>query len=332
MNQTLTAEKLRTLLDYNSDTGVFMWRPREGDKWFNSRFAGKQAGTLTPSGYLFMCVNKQHHLAHRLAWLYYYGEWPQHHIDHLDRNPSNNAIANLADVPPAINNQNKTQRIGVSGAKGVHRQKDKWIASVEYKGKRLHFGTFTTIQEASEAYEAGMQNVEAIYEQRQHLTGRKNPHKRTSELTHYEVMSALRYNPETGQFFWKANNKEAGSVGSWGYRRIAVNGRRHPAHTLAIFYMTGEWPSGPVDHINRNRLDNRRSNLRVATYSENALNREISSSRGIRQNRNKSERWEAAITVKGERYHLGTFDTEQEARDAWMFFVQEKGLDTVIQR
>jgi hypothetical protein len=81
-------------------------------------------------------------------------------------------------------------------------------------------------------------------------------------------------------------------------------------------------PAGYVDHRNRNGLDNRRSNLRIATPSQNAANRPPlrTGSKGVRPARNawwNTDRWVAQITIDGRCRHLGYFATEAEAATAY---------------
>jgi hypothetical protein len=103
------------------------------------------------------------------------------------------------------------------------------------------------------------------------------------------------------------------------YRRIKIKDRRYFEHVLVIFYMTGTWPLFQVDHIIGDPMDNRHENLREVSSSENAQNRIAKNGldNGIRQTRNKIKRWEARITVNYIHHHIGTFDTKEEARQAW---------------
>lgn len=126
----------------------------------------------------------------------------------------------------------------------------------------------------------------------------------------------IRYDPETGKFW-----REAGCANRSGYRQIWFQGRQHMEHRVAWFLYHGEWPDRQVDHINGNRGDNRISNLRLATCSENLCNR-------VRQKNNTSglkgvswigqyQKWQATIRFGGRNKFLGRFDTKEEAANAY---------------
>lgn len=88
----LTADYLRELLCYDSETGIFTWR--ETRHW--RAIKGEEAGTCAhPRGYRTIRINYKAYLAHRLAWLYVHGEWPSHEIDHINRKTADNALKNL---------------------------------------------------------------------------------------------------------------------------------------------------------------------------------------------------------------------------------------------
>ena len=78
---TLTAEVLRNLLSYDAETGIFTWIGKP-----NGRVAhGAQAGTFLPDGYVRIKLRRKLYLAHRLAWFYVHGVWPENEIDHINR-------------------------------------------------------------------------------------------------------------------------------------------------------------------------------------------------------------------------------------------------------
>jgi hypothetical protein len=101
-------------------------------------------------------------------------------------------------------------------------------------------------------------------------------------LSPEKIKEYLGYDPETGEFFWlKATNKRmvlgqpAGNLHSTGYVRIGLFGYKFFAHHIAWIITYGCWPTDVIDHINRDRADNRIVNLRLATRSENAFNAKV---------------------------------------------------------
>ncbi len=142
-------------LSYDPETGILVWRkePRR-----SRPVIGTQAGTTTPLGYIMVCLQGQLIQAHRLAWLYVHGELSADvEIDHIDGNPTNNAISNLRLATSAQQKQNKrVQSNNVSGLKGAmyhaaHKGK-KWRSQIKSGGRLIFLGYFHTAQEAHEAY------------------------------------------------------------------------------------------------------------------------------------------------------------------------------------
>jgi hypothetical protein len=146
----LPAERLRELLHYDPETGVFTNRVNRG----NRGKAGDVTGTDRGNGYIVMGVEGAVYYAHRLAWLYVTGEWPTLEIDHKDGNPSNNKFTNLRDVSDTVNYQNKRRAKSNSrtGVLGVSRHRDKFIAWICVNGKRVYLGVHPTADAASAAY------------------------------------------------------------------------------------------------------------------------------------------------------------------------------------
>lgn len=98
-------------------------------------------------------------------------------------------------------------------------------------------------------------------------------------LTIERLKEVLWYCPDTGRFIWQetlSNRAEEGTVaGTYSIRNgvvISVDGHRYRGHWLAVFYMTGEWPTGEVDHQDGNAYNNSWSNLRVCSHAENMKN------------------------------------------------------------
>lgn len=140
-----------------------------------------------------------------------------------------------------------------------------------------------------------------------------------------QLKELLDYNPETGAFTWKIKHsrktvigKQAGSI-SHGYVLIRINGILYRAHRLAWLYMHGVWPSKNIDHINRQRHDNKFVNLRDVGQSENMHNAGMRSDSwcypGVDLHK-VSQRWRSRITVAGKVHALGYFTTMQDAISA----------------
>lgn len=138
----LTAEYLRRQVSYDSENGIFVRRYIEGRDHRKNRCAGLVTGTINGCGYLRICIDQVSYKAHRLAWLYHYGEWPKNTIDHINGDRTDNRIANLRDVPHALNQLNlKRHRAGhvphPKPKKRTHRgsvhfagRLNKWIAQI----------------------------------------------------------------------------------------------------------------------------------------------------------------------------------------------------------
>lgn len=152
----LTAARLRGLIDYDPATGVFRWKPRPGRQgsWCNvDREPGYVSGQ---SGYRTIRVDKKLYQAHRLAWLYVYGQWPTQDIDHINGERLDNRIANLRDVPNRLNRQNtlrarKDSRTGVQGVQR-HTASGRYQAKIRKDGRNFFLGIFDTIEQAHRAY------------------------------------------------------------------------------------------------------------------------------------------------------------------------------------
>jgi hypothetical protein len=100
----LTQARLRELLTFDPASGEFRWLPRPitkyQDKSWNARYAGTVAGSSSGTGHRLIGVDGGRYCAHRLAWLWLYGEWPTRDLDHADVTPNNNCIENLRTATP----------------------------------------------------------------------------------------------------------------------------------------------------------------------------------------------------------------------------------------
>jgi hypothetical protein len=142
--------ELQDVLSYCPNTGQFTWKMFRGGKARD----GTAAGSFDSKGYLQIKINKKLQLAHRLAWFFVHGEWPNGHIDHIDRNPKNNAIKNLRLCSHSENHQNTGVRAdnssGVTGVSWLKRNK-KWLAYINKNGVRHRIGLFRDIDSAISA-------------------------------------------------------------------------------------------------------------------------------------------------------------------------------------
>jgi hypothetical protein len=144
--------------------------------------------------------------------------------------------------------------------------------------------------------------------------------KSKAELSHSDLQSQLRYEQETGAFFWITGRRAgilAGTKHADGYIQIRIGGMLYMAHILAWFYVYGRWPASGIDHRNLDRADNRIDNLREATNSQNFGNTKkrvnnTSGYKGVYFDR-RTGKWRAEIAnVK-----LGRFLTKEAAAAAY---------------
>lgn len=150
---TVTAKEVRSLLTYQRDTGIFIWRVSPA----KAVPTGSVAGSPNSKGYLMIQIRRRLYMAHRLAWLYVYGKWPSEQLDHINGDKRDNRIANLREATGAQNCANRKRRSdNKSGYKGVcwHRRSGKWHAQICASGKSIHIGYFADVEEAAEAYRA----------------------------------------------------------------------------------------------------------------------------------------------------------------------------------
>jgi hypothetical protein len=143
-------------------------------------------------------------------------------------------------------------------------------------------------------------------------------------ITHERLKELLAYDPKVGLFSWinAKSNVAAGSIAGSkrpdGRRRINIDGKFYYASRLAIFYMTGEWPAGDVDHIDLHKSNDAFDNLRACDHAHNAANCKARNVLGLKGVSKKGSRYRAYSTAKGRIRYLGTFDTPEQAIAAYM--------------
>jgi hypothetical protein len=156
-----------------------------------------------------------------------------------------------------------------------------------------------------------------------------------TNVTAARVKELLDYNPETGEFTWKTNRRgrrqkgmSAGCIHPNGYLRISIDYRLYNGQRLAWLFLTGDWPTKFIDHIDGNPTNNKASNLRECNYSENAFNRKISSAnksgyKGVSFVKS-TKKWGAWIKIDGKSINLGSkFNSPQEAHEAYKIASQK---------
>lgn len=149
-----TLERVKELLDYDPETGLFARKLPSGRRVPCST-------RLNSWGYVLVGVDRRSIGAHRLAWFYMTGEWPEDDVDHRDRNRANNRFDNLRPASRAENMQNlgEAHRDSAIPLLGVSRKRGRFAASIAVDGKRKYLGAYGTPKEAHEAYLAAKREL-----------------------------------------------------------------------------------------------------------------------------------------------------------------------------
>lgn len=156
----ITAEYVRSRLDYDSETGIFVWRAINAvtrhEKIWNSKYAGTVAGAIDTKGRRQIKIDRVAYTASRLAWLIVKGVWPTLEIDHRNRTRDDNRFDNLREATSSQNSANmKTPVTNTSGYRGVeHLNSGSWRASINVRGQRKRLGCFRDLIDAAKAYDA----------------------------------------------------------------------------------------------------------------------------------------------------------------------------------
>jgi hypothetical protein len=124
----VTAQRIRELLHYDPNTGVFTRLVSTS----SSARAGGVAGSRHCDGYSVIWVDSRIYRSHRLAWLWMTGEWPTHQIDHINLDRADNRWSNLRHATQSQNMANTQTRANNAGTyKGVVRQNRKWRVKIQ---------------------------------------------------------------------------------------------------------------------------------------------------------------------------------------------------------
>lgn len=147
-------------------------------------------------------------------------------------------------------------------------------------------------------------------------------------LTAERLKELIKYEPDTGNFVWAKGRPGAskGAIAGWtdvnNYRSVKIDREVYLQHRLAFFYVQGKWPVCEMDHKDGDRTNNKWSNLREATRTQNAVNRKATAGlKGAEKQPN--GKWVARIRYNKKRLYLGMFDTELQAHKAYVLKAQE---------
>lgn len=134
---------LMSCLKYDAQSGLF------------TNKKGRLVGSVDSNKYIVICVDKKQYKAHRLAWLYHYGEDADFLIDHKNQNKKDNRIENLRKANHSINGLNisKAQKNSKTQIRGVHACNGKYRVRIRVSGKFMHIGMFKDVESARIAYE-----------------------------------------------------------------------------------------------------------------------------------------------------------------------------------
>jgi HNH endonuclease len=141
----LSVDEVRARIEYNPDTGLFRWlnpNSHQAVSWFKGNKSVRQ--------YRRLWILGRHILAHNVAWALMTGRWPEHEIDHRNRQQGDNRWSNLRSATHAENSRNRSVgKNSSTGVVGVSRFGKRFRACIRFQGKQLSLGLFSTIEEAA---------------------------------------------------------------------------------------------------------------------------------------------------------------------------------------
>ena len=151
-------------------------------------------------------------------------------------------------------------------------------------------------------------------------------------LSLQRLTDLLFYDSDTGEFLYRVyrgrrahKGQVAGYIRKNGYRFIMIDGWQYLAHRLAWFFVTGFWPLNQIDHVNRDKADNRFANLREATGSDNQANRAAYGASGLKgvSFHKRQHVWRASDGRNGKKITIGSYATAQEAYGAYLVVARQ---------
>lgn len=151
--------------------------------------------------------------------------------------------------------------------------------------------------------------------------------RRVNHISMGEVRHLFRYESVSGDLLWSVQQSNRAPIGSIagkapngkGYRSVTINGVIYLLHRLVWIYHYGDIPSGyEIDHKDRNPSNCRIENLRLATSSQNNVNKATQNKLGLKGVKANGTKFQARIRVNGKRVTIGSFDTAEKAHQAYM--------------
>ena len=279
-----TIEYLRECFRYSEEEDKLYWnvRPREHFETdavytrFINTLANREAGRFEErSGYMIVSIGVKAYRLHILLWKFIHGVESKRILRHIDGNVLNNSISNLEEIIPKVETKKKLRE-------GKEKRVPKELPTQQY------------LQEAVDYIED------------------------TGKL-YWKIRPRHHFDSDRGMNVSNSSyaGNEAGSL-HVGYVEIGINNTTYRAHRIIWKLMYNEDPEDTIDHINGDRTDNRLCNLRKATHLENSQNVV-----NLKKNNKsgfvgvcwyeKSGKWRATLTYKGDTMHLGLFETAHEA-------------------
>lgn len=146
--ELLTAERAREIFSYDPMTGQVRRRITLGRRMK----AGALVGSPSSSGYLQLGYEYKKFQLHRVIWLYVYGTWPTHFIDHINGVRDDNRLANLREADDAQNAANSAPKYGRPFKGVIRHSRRRWTAQIHHAGQNIYLGSFKSPEDASAAY------------------------------------------------------------------------------------------------------------------------------------------------------------------------------------
>jgi hypothetical protein len=166
-----SVEYLRACFECDPATDILRWKPRpqkhfpDAGTWasWNSRYAGKIAGTIQQNGRRSILINRRPYLAHRIGWKLRTGREPPASIDHKDRDYTNDVQRNLRAATRQQQRWNSRPQKSISGYRCVYRNKKKWQALIHMNGHNRSLGYYATPKEASAIVEPFLRKLHGAF-------------------------------------------------------------------------------------------------------------------------------------------------------------------------